>query len=162
MNTDQARALRELVRGQTIAALGTLHRGEPFVSMVPYAQRADGADFFIHVSRLAAHTGDMLASPRVSLLIVSPHGDSPQSRARVTVQGDAYQLGNGSAEYVAAKACYIARFPHATDMFELGDFSIFSIAPLSARVVGGFAQAFSIGGESFARAMRETPADAAE
>ena len=157
MNTDQARSLRELVRGQTIAALGTLHRGEPFVSMVPYAQRADGADFFIHVSRLAAHTGDMLASPRVSLLIVSP-----QSRARVTVQGDAHRLGNGSAEYIAAKACYIARFPDAAGMFELGDFSIFRIAPLSARVVGGFAQAFSIGGESFARAMRETPADAAE
>jgi putative heme iron utilization protein len=155
MDADQALALRDLVREQDIAALGTLHEGEPYVSMVPYAQPAGGADFFIHVSRLAAHTRDMLASPRVSLLIVARSGDSPQSRARVTVQGDAHPLAAGSAEYAAAKACYIARFPHAADIFELADFSIFKIQPVSVRVVGGFAQAFSLGAESFARALRE-------
>ena len=155
MNADQARALRDLVRGQTIAALGTLHEGEPYVSMVPYALPADGAGFFIHVSRLAAHTRDMLASPRVSLLIIACSGDSPQSRARITVQGDAHPLPAESAEYPAAKACYIARFPHAAHIFELADFSIFTIKPVSVRVIGGFAQAYSLGAESFARALRE-------
>jgi len=155
MNADQTRALRDLVSGQSIAALGTLHAGEPYVSMVPYARHAGGAEFFVHVSRLAAHTRDMLDSPRVSLLIVAPGGDSPQSRARVTIQGDARPLAAGSAEYVAAKASYLARFPHAADIFELADFSIFSIEPLSVRVVGGFAQAFSLGAESFARVLRE-------
>ena len=155
MNEEQARALRDLVREQTIAALGTLHKGEPYVSMVPYALAASGAGLFIHVSRLAAHTGDMLVSPRVSLLIVARSGDSPQSRARVTVQGDARPLGAGSAEYTAAKACYIARFPESAGIFELADFSMFRIAPATVRVVGGFAQAFSLGAESFARALRE-------
>jgi heme iron utilization protein len=155
MNPDQARTLRELLRSQTIAALGTLHEGEPYVSMAPYAQPEGGADFFIHVSRLAAHTKDMLDSPRVSLLIVAEAADSPQSRARVTVQGDAQPLARGSTEYAAAKACYLARFSHAADIFELGDFSIFKIAPVSARVVGGFAQAFSVSAESFARALQE-------
>ncbi|MEO8102156.1 MAG: pyridoxamine 5'-phosphate oxidase family protein [Betaproteobacteria bacterium] len=156
MNQDQARALRDLVRGQDIAALGTLHAGEPYVSMVPYAQHAGGADFFIHVSRLAAHTGDMLESPRVSLLIVAADGPSPQSRARVTVQGDARRLASGSGEYQAARTSYLARFPQSADMFALADFSIFAIAPVSARVIGGFAQAFSLGAESFARAMRDS------
>ena len=155
MNDDQARALRALLREQTIAALGTLHDGEPFVSMVPYAQPAGGADFFIHVSRLATHTRDMLASPRVSVLIIAPDGDSPQSRARITVQGDARPLVTGSAEYAVAKACYIARFPQSAGIFEFADFSIFRIAPVTVRVVGGFAQAFSLGAESFARALRE-------
>jgi heme iron utilization protein len=159
MNAIQAKALRDLVRAQTIAALGTLHEGAPWVSMVPYALHGDGGDFFIHVSRLAAHTGDMLASPRVSLLIVAPAGDSPQSRARVTVQGNARLLGHASAEYAAAKACYIERFPPTAELFQLGDFSILKIEPVSARVVGGFAQAFSIGGESFVGAVRETRAD---
>ena len=154
MNADQVRLLRDLVRTQTIAALGTLHAGEPFVSMVPYALQAGGADFFVHVSRLATHTRDMLASARVSLLIIAPGGDSPQSRARVTVQGDAHPLANGSAEYAAAKACYIARFPQSADIFDFADFSIFRIAPVSLRVVGGFAQAFSLGAESFARVLR--------
>jgi hypothetical protein len=155
MNADQARVVRDLLREQVVAALGTLHDGEPYVSMVPYAQPAGGADFFIHVSRLAAHTGDMLASPRVSLLIVAGQGDSPQSRARMTVQGDARPLVTGSAEYAAAKACYLARFPDAAGIFELPDFSIFKIAPLSVRVVGGFAQAFSVGAESLARALSD-------
>ena len=145
--------MRNLVRTQNIAALGTLHEGEPYVSMVPYAQQVGVADFVIHVSRLAAHTRDMIASPRVSLLIIAPGGDVPQSRARVTVQGDARQLIAASAEYESAKACYLIRFPHATDIFELADFSIFTIAPVSVRVVGGFAQAFSLGAESFAGAM---------
>ena len=155
MNDDQSQALRAMVREQTIAALGTLHDGEPYVSMVPYAQLAGGADFFIHVSRLATHTRDMLASPRVSLLIIAPDGDSPQSRARVTVQGDAHPLATGSAEYAVAKACYIVRFPQSAGIFEFADFSIFRIAPVTVRVVGGFAQAFSLGAESFARALRE-------
>jgi heme iron utilization protein len=162
MNSIQAQALSDLVHAQTIAALGTLHEGAPYVSMVPYALAAGGGEFFIHVSGLAAHTADMLASPRVSLLIVSPTGDLPQSRARVTVQGDARRLDQASTEYAAAKACYIARFPRTADLFALGDFSIFEIAPVSARVVGGFAQAFSLGGESFVRALRETRPGEAE
>ena len=155
MNPDQAKSLRDLVRAQSIAALGTLHEGAPHVSMVPYAQRPGDVAFFIHVSRLAAHTRDMLASPRVSLLIISSVGDSPQSRARVTVMGDAHPLVTGSAEYVAAKASYLARFADAAHIFVLGDFSMFMITPISARVVGGFAQAFSVGAESFANALRE-------
>ena len=156
MNTDQARALRNLVRDQSIAALGTLHRGEPFVSMVPYAQHPGGAEFLIHVSLLATHTRDMLESPRVSLLIIAHNWDTPQSRARVTVQGDARHLVTGSTEYAAAKASYLARFSETTEIFEFADFSLFAIAPVSVRVVGGFAQAFSLGPESFARAMQET------
>ena len=147
--------MRDLVRDQGIAALGTLHGGEPFVSMVPYALPADGAGLYIHVSRLSAHTQDMLASPRVSILIVARSGDSPQSRARVTIQGDAQPLAHDSAEYAAAKACYLARFPHTAHIFELGDFSLFRIRPISARVIGGFAQAFSVGAESLAGALRE-------
>ena len=156
MNDDQARALRALVRTQNVVALGTLHDGEPFVSMAPYAQRADDAGFIIHVSRLAAHTRDMLASPRVSLLIMAAASDSPQSRGRVTIQGDARPLETGSAEYAAARAAYLARFPDAAHIFELADFSLFRIAPVSARVVGGFAQAFSVGAESLSRVLRDS------
>jgi len=156
MNAEQSARLRDLVRGQTIAALGTLHGGEPYVSMVPYALADDGSGFFIHVSRLAAHTRDMEASPRVSLLVVAREEGMPQSRARVTVQADARPLPMHSAEYVAARASYLERFPDAAHIFELGDFSIFRITPVTARVVGGFGQAFSIGAESFAEALRGT------
>lgn len=156
MDAEQAIWLRQLISTQQIAALGTLREGEPFVSMVPYAIEPGSGSFLIHVSRLAAHTRAMLASPRVSLLVVATEGAAPQSRARVTLQGDAAPLERDSPAHAAARACYTARFPEAAHIFELGDFSIFRITSVSARVVGGFGQAFSIGAESFARAMQES------
>ncbi|OGA13719.1 MAG: hypothetical protein A3G25_05460 [Betaproteobacteria bacterium RIFCSPLOWO2_12_FULL_63_13] len=71
MNPEHARILRELLRTQEVAALGTLHEGRPYVSMVPFAMLPRGKGFVIHVSRLASHTGDMLLSPGVSLLVVA-------------------------------------------------------------------------------------------
>lgn len=155
MNPERATLLRHLLASQTVASLGTLHEGEPFVSMVPFAMEPGGADFFIHVSRLAAHTGDMLAHARVSLMVMSSQAESALSRARVTVQGDAAALDSGSTDYAAARTCYLARFPDAAHIFELGDFTLFRITPVRLRVVGGFAQAFSSDADDFAQAMRQ-------
>ena len=94
MNPAYAQTLRELLRTQQVAALGTLHQGQPYVSMVPFALLPGGSGFVIHVSQLAAHTKDMLLSPQVSLLVVAPPTpDVPaQALARITVQGRAAQV----------------------------------------------------------------------
>jgi putative heme iron utilization protein len=155
MNPERTNLVRQLLRNQSVAALGTLHDGEPFVSMVPFAMPPGGTDFFIHVSGLAFHTGDMLAHPRVSLMIMAPQAESAQSRARITLQGDATPLERGSGDYALAKLSYLGRFADAAPIFELGDFTLFRIAPRTLRVVGGFAQAFSSDAEDFAAAMRE-------
>jgi putative heme iron utilization protein len=156
MNAEQAQALRHLLRTQEIAALGTLHAGEPFVSMVPFALPPDGGGFIIHVSGLAAHTKDMLANPAVSLLIVAPaQPDVPaQARARVTIQGTARQLLDSESHYADARRAYLGRFPHAADLFSFADFSLFAIEPRIGRFVGGFAQATSIGAETLAHIVR--------
>jgi hypothetical protein len=151
--------LRALLDSQPIAALGTLHRGEPYVSMVPFAIDDEGPDFVIHVSALAPHTKDMLESPRVSLLVVAPESVelAPQARARATVQGDAEPLAHNSPQYARARAIYLARFPQAAEIFALPDFSIFRIRPASARLIGGFAQASSLVGETLKRALHGAP-----
>jgi len=69
MNEALASQLRQLVMSRSTAALGTLHTGAPYVSMVPFVLLDDASAFIVHVSGLAAHTQDMLADPRVSLLI---------------------------------------------------------------------------------------------
>jgi len=148
--------LRLLLRQQPIAALGTLHRGEPYVSMVPFALDEAGPAFLIHVSGLSPHTRDMLERPRVSLLVVAPDdGGRPQARARATIQGDAAPLERGSGRYAEARALYLQRFPEAVDTFALGDFSLFAIRPASVRFIGGFAQAVSLTPELFAHALRD-------
>ena len=152
---DLGERLRGLIVGQVVAALGTLHEGEPYVSMVPYALMPEGAGFIIHVSALAAHTKDMLASPAVSLMITATleKGALPQALARVTVQGDAVRIPQDAPIHEAAKAVYLHRFPQSARTFELGDFALFAIRPRSARYVGGFAQAKTLTAESLARAL---------
>lgn len=155
MTSDHAQILRDLLRTQEVAALGTLHKDQPYVSMVPFAPLPDGTDFIIHVSQLAAHTKDMLASPPVSLLVIAPPTPEgmAQELARITVQGEAMQLAGGTPGHAAAKAAYLTRFPRSAPMFGFSDFSLFAIMPESIRFVGGFAQATTISPAMLAEAL---------
>jgi heme iron utilization protein len=154
MNAERARMLRELLERQEIGALGTLHDGDPAVSMVPYALLADGA-LVIHVSSLATHTEDMLQHPAVSMLVMGEReGDTmPQALPRATVKGQPRQCVPEDPDHDAARAAYLARFPETEPMFDFGDFSLFVIEPHSVRVVGGFADAWAINAGDYARLM---------
>lgn len=145
-----ARLLRTLLRTQPVAALGTLHRGNPAVSMVPFVLPAGETRVLIHVSALATHTADMQKHPRVSLLVMAEPGagTSPQALARVTLQADAQTLSRDGVDYAVARAAYLDRFPDAAETFELGDFSIVALQPVSARLVAGFGRAYSLAGVS--------------
>jgi putative heme iron utilization protein len=157
VNPTHAQTLRDLLRTQQVAALGTLHHGQPYVSMVPFALLPGGPEFVIHVSQLAAHTKDMLAHPQVSLLVIAPPTSEvmAQELARITVQGEAVQLVAGTPEHAAAKAAYLARFPQSEMMFGFSDFSLFAVVPESIRFVGGFAQATTISPETFSEALSQ-------
>jgi putative heme iron utilization protein len=156
MSSPKAQAMRQLLQRQEIAALGTLHNGEPFVSMVPYALVPEGGGFVIHVSRLATHTKDMENHPGVSLLVMDERTPEvpPQAVARVTVQGEARPCPPDAPLHAAARAAYLARFPASQEMFGFADFSLFVIVPRSLRVVGGFAQAWSLTAADYARSMQ--------
>ncbi|MDP2111462.1 MAG: pyridoxamine 5'-phosphate oxidase family protein [Thiobacillus sp.] len=157
MTPAHAQILRDLLRTQQVAALGTLHQGQPYVSMVPFALLPGGTDFIIHVSQLAGHTKDMQAHPQVSLLVIAlPTPEvMAQELARITVQGEAVQLIAGTLEYAAAKAAYLSRFPQSEMMFGFSDFSLFAIVPESIRFVGGFAQATTISPETLAEVLSQ-------
>src|SRR5690349_22861833 len=88
------RTLAGLIRETRVAALGTLHDGEPNLAMVAYAFADDFSAFYIHVSRLGKHTTDMEADPRVSLLIAETDDGraDPQTLARVSLRGVAQVL----------------------------------------------------------------------
>ena len=154
MNAEMTESLAQLLRARTTAALGTLHAGAPYVSMVPYAIAAEG--FLVHVSTLAAHTKDMLADARVSLLVAEAEGEakSPLGLERVSVQATAEQVAAGAARLPEFRTAYLARFPDAGQMFGFADFSIFLIRPVSARFVAGFGQAHSLSAESLAQILR--------
>lgn len=158
MKDEKSANLREILASRSTAALGTLHSGAPYVSMVPFALLADIPAFVIHVSRLSAHTNDMLAEPRVSLLISDSEraGVSPLAIPRITILGTARQLTNDAQEYPAARQAFLARFPEAAAMFNLGDFSLFQITLDEGRWIAGFAQARTLTPASFARMITDS------
>ena len=158
MTPTQADTLRQLLEQQETAALGTLHRGEPFVSMVPYALLPAGRGLVIHVSRLSTHTADMQQHPGVSVLVcaVREPGVAPQGLARATLQGDARFCAEATGEYTDARAAYVARYPDSEPMFGFGDFSLFLIEPSSVRGVAGFGQAWSLSGAQYRQFMAGT------
>jgi hypothetical protein len=159
MHPEQALALRQLLERQEVGALGTLHNGEPFVSMVPYALLPQEGQLVIHVSRLATHTKDMEDHAGVSVLVLDERSPEvgPLELARATVQGQARRCPPEDPLHPAARAAYLARFPASEEMFGFGDFSLFVIEPRAVRFVGGFARAWSITAQDYARIMSSTP-----
>jgi putative heme iron utilization protein len=156
MDADTAISLRQLLATQPVAALATLHRGEPAVSMVPFVLAPGGVQFIIHVSGLATHTADMLAHPRASLLVMDEaRADvTAQARARVSLQCEAQVLPREGEVYAQARADYLARFPDSAVTFELGDFRVVLLRPVAARLVAGFGRAFGLAGNQLEAWLR--------
>lgn len=157
MDADTSALLARLIRSQRTAALGTLRQGAPLVSMVLYVPAADFSAFHVHVSRLAWHTQDMLADPRVSLSIVEPDRPEdpacdPQRLARISVRGEAAPVPNGAPEFPGLKAAWLARYPGSAISFELADFGFFRIVPRDARFVAGFGSIHNLSPEGLAAA----------
>ena len=149
MTPTEAIALRKLLTAQPVAALATLHRGEPAVSMVPFALLSGGEGLVVHVSRLATHTQDMLDHPGVALLVTGTvaAGDSPLALPRVSIQGHARPCPADAPAHAQARQAYLARLPDAEPLFGFGDFSLFVIEPESLRFVAGFGRAIAFKAE---------------
>ena len=146
MDTESELKLARMIRGQRVAALGTLHDGAPFVSMIAYVPTADFSAFYIHVSRLAQHTRDLLQSSQVGLMIAEgdPGEGDPQTLARVSFVGHANPVAPNTADYASIQALYQARFPASTLTFQLGDFALYRIQVESARYVAGLGKTFTL------------------
>ena len=140
MDAETGSSLARLIRKERIAHLGTLRGGAPLVSMTLYMAAQDFAAFYVHVSRLAWHTQDMLQEARVALS-VSESDDGradPFTLARVTIRGDAVQIQNNDSAFQNLKSAWLGRFPEQAINFELADFSFWKIEPRDARFVAGF------------------------
>lgn len=161
---DTSLLLGRLVLGRSVASLATLHDGRPFASMIPYAVLVTGNDpgpaaadgsaagsvvFVSHVSRLSAHTRDMLSTPEVCLMVMGPEsvagqGPPPQAIPRVSLPARATFVDPAHPAHDTLARVYLARFPQAAEWFHLGDFSIVAFEPTSARLVAGFARATTL------------------
>ncbi len=141
--------LGQLILEQRWAALATVDgRCQPQASMAAYVPEPGFNGFLLHLSRLAAHTRNLLENPRVSLVISQPDGlnGDPQTLARVSLSGSIRPVERESEAYPQSRACYLARLPDAEQLFAFGDFLLLRLEPEAVRFVEGFGRAFSFAG----------------
>jgi heme oxygenase (biliverdin-IX-beta and delta-forming) len=120
-------------------------------SMTLYLADETFSAIYVHVSRLAWHTQDMLQDPRVALSI----GETDDGRAdpftlmRVSIRGQALQLSESDPDL---KSKWLQRFPEQAINFELADFSFWKITPRDARFVAGFGRIHNLSPTELSRA----------
>ena len=131
---DPAAAARKLMREARSGALATLmaSSGDPYCSLVNVASAADGSPLLL-ISRLAVHTKNILADPRLSLMLDERKEGDPLEGARVMLMGTA-----AVTDDPAARQRYLARQPEAEMFAGFGDFAFYRIELKGAHFVGGF------------------------
>jgi heme iron utilization protein len=151
MNSDDSRLLAGLIRKERIAHLATLRDGVPMASMTLYLPAPDFSAFYVHVSRLAWHTQDMLKDAHVALSIAETDDRraDPFRLMRVSIRGAAALFPDENSEM---KKAYLAKYPEQAVNFTLADFSFWRIAPKDARFVAGFGRIHNVSAEELKHA----------
>src|SRR5499426_4799104 len=118
---DPKAAAKKLLREGRSGALATLMAGsgDPYCSLVNVATAADGAPLLL-ISRLAVHTKNLLADPRVSLMIDERKAGDPLQGARVMLMGAA-----AATDDADARRRYLDRQPQAQMFAGFADFSFY-------------------------------------
>jgi len=131
---DPELAAKKLLREGRSGALATLTppAGDPYCSLVNVATAADGAPLLL-ISRLAVHTKNILADPRVSLMLDERKEGDPLQGARVMLMGTA-----AATDDAEARRRYLARQPEAEMFAGFADFAFYRMELKAAHLVAGF------------------------
>src|SRR5450756_2953496 len=123
---DAAKLARSLLRRSRQGALATLMAGSgaPYCSLVNVASHPDGSPILL-ISRLAVHTRNILADPRVSLMLDERAGGDPLEGSRIMLAGRAEQAAGDDATILRRR--YLNAHPSAEAFVDFADFSFFRI-----------------------------------
>ena len=134
---DPGRLARSLLRRSRQGALATLmaSSGDPYCSLVNVASHPDGSPILL-ISRLALHTKNLLADPRVSLMLDERAESDPLEGSRIMLAGRAEEASGDDAAILGRR--YLNAHPSAEAFVEFKDFSFFRIIPSAAHLVAGF------------------------
>jgi putative heme iron utilization protein len=143
-----SRLARSLLRRSRQGALATLApgSGDPYCSLVNVASASDGSPILL-ISRLALHTRNILADPRISLMLDERVEGDPLAGARIMLAGRAEQAGD--ADEAILRRRYLNAHPSAEVFVNFKDFLFFRIRPAAAHLVAGFGRIVDLTPEQF-------------
>ena len=131
---------RSLLRQQHSGVLSTQSlslKGYPFGSVTPYWMTEQGS-LVLYASDIAQHSRNMQADAKVSLCVFDGAQHDSQANARVTVLGEARELGKECDEAQA----YFQLYPQAEAYKQAHDFQFYRITPSRVRYIGGFGEIY--------------------
>ncbi len=120
--------------------------GVPDASYAPFVRIDDNA-FYVNLSELSTHTGNLLETPRVSVMLLQAENDTKQlfARKRLGFDADAEVVERDSTRWNQVMDLFAVKFGDIMDLIRpLQDFTLFRLVPRSAVYVRGFAQAYPI------------------
>ena len=137
---EEAKALLRGIRAGTLATIEA-GSGQPFATLVTVATESDGTPILL-LSGLSAHTKNLLADARVSLLLAETGKGDPLAHPRLTLTGLAERIeGEGGRER------FLARHPKSALYVDFPDFAFFRILLSGGHLNGGFAKAARLSAE---------------
>ena len=145
---DPQKLAKSLLRRRRQGALASLMvgSGDPYCSLVNVASHPDGSPILL-ISRLAVHTKNVLADPRVSLMLDERAAGDPLEGARIMLAGRAE--GAGTDELDNLRRRYLNAHPSAQAFANFKDFSFFRIRPSGAHLVAGFGRIVDLRPDQF-------------
>ncbi len=121
--------------------------GNPTASYAPYLADEDPLAFYIFISELAEHTGNLRQNPRASLLFIDNESVSSSlfARKRITYYCKAEFIPRDQAIFDTILDRFEARHgPMVALLKTLRDFQLFRLSPMKASYVRGFGEAFEL------------------
>ena len=149
--------LAELFKNVSTATLGTVSaQGLPAASYAPYILDNAG-NFYIYVSALAKHTGNLKRTLKTSLMLIEDEdrAGSLFARKRVTWDCEVETIERDTEEFDTRITAFTERFGDIMDtLANMTDFSLFRLKPGNGVLVLGFGQAFRLAGHEINHHMQ--------
>lgn len=145
------RELRERPLSLMLATVG--RDGFPGASYAPFVRDEEG-NYYIFVSRLSAHTRELLDTPKASILLIKDEADTAQifARPRITYTCSVLVVARGDPQHERYLDRMAERFGNVVSVLRsLPDFVMFKLVPRSGRLVTGFGQAYDLIGDHLDR-----------
>lgn len=133
----EARRLLRTIRAASLATLSP--GGEPLATLTTIAADADGAPILL-VSQLSAHTRNLDADGRCSILLAETGKGDPLAHPRLTAQGIAARADEPELR-ARLRARFLAQNPKAALYADFGDFSFWRVEVSRVFLNGGFGKA---------------------
>ncbi|UCH83728.1 MAG: pyridoxamine 5'-phosphate oxidase family protein [Candidatus Latescibacterota bacterium] len=135
-----ADAARALIRRTDAGVLSTHSvelRGYPFGSLTPFVASHEGRPV-VFISKLAQHTKNIVADPRLCLTVFDPAEKNRQTSTRVSIMGDGEPVPSDQVQVLAER--YFSFFPSARRFADFPDFQFYWVEPHQVRFIPGMGQ----------------------